>query len=382
MPMLVVAYLNFITWGSVFETSYGNPLNFVNIQIVAAVALLGVLVWLASRKRLRSKVTLSFGAIASVAVIGLAWKRVSFFLNSLYARVFDMALEPTDTKVTYKRALLQSSPFLILSLFSVLYVPNDRRRRVFLCVVAMAYVNIFLYSTLAQHGGGDETYSMRYFMESIPFLTVLSLYSVKNIFGQLRGRGWFLASFLFAAVTLAYLQDGNVIYSLDRVMRVMPPIVSLLTAATCIIYIKTGSHRGLAVVLLTVSLAMSFVFSYADWRVNREYSKNAGSLEAKLEESVTDNSAVFVNKRALSGLLVPAKMSKRVRIVVTSFDGRNDAPELVGFYVNRSVQVYYLDLGGVEENWLLFFGNISSGYEEGRVSGIHVTSRENPEVFG
>ena len=357
-PLFAIAWIGYISYGSPFETGYGNIFEFIGLKYVLLFSMIIVGVYLYATRKVSNRTALIACAVLGVLALVIAWDQVLVIGSALYARLFDMGLDPTDIKVSYKKALLQSSPFLVLSAFCLLYVPKDSKRRMYLLMAVFSLLTIAYYSTRS-HGGSDETYSMRYFMEAIPFLTVLSVHSFSRMFKRLDRLEYVAVSAAFALTAFAYLRDGNVIFSVSQVMRSLPAVAALMTFASCIVYLRTGRYRLLCVVLVAVCVAMSFSFQYSDWKVLGWYTGAIKDLEGKLSKAVADDSAVFVRTRTYAVLFAPAKMEKRVRVVVTSTDGMADAEGLVDFYARRGVAAYYLNINYEDAEWLSFMGNLS-----------------------
>jgi hypothetical protein len=399
VPLAAISLINLYSFGSVFETGYGNPMDFIKGQFeaglgrssgssnVSYIILLTPLVFCYLLARggkldlMRHRRLIAVAAVAIILIIGFEY--LVTLASHFYSRVFDMSLEPTLTKVKYKRALLQSTPFLILSALTVLYLPKGRKKWILVSMIAMAYLNILLYSMLSQHGGADETYTMRYLMGSIPFLAILSVFSLNGLLNPLRGRELALMAIVFTLMSYVYLSDGNILYSMNRLLRTTPSMLSLLTFATAIIYHKTGGHRMLLTVLVAVSLAISFSYAYSDFKVVKWYSLALNDIQSKIAGAIADDSAVFVEKRTQATLFAPAKMGKRVRVAVSSMDDGVHTPALVDYYVKRDIPVYYLNINDLDVEWLSFFGNISTKYEQGKVEPLNArTVYDSPIVLG
>ena len=378
VPLFLIALIDLYMYGSVFETGYGspygNPLDFLRVRYVIPCVLLAAGYMLLRKRKVDYRGLLPVIALLGLLVVALSWGQITAFLTQFYARIFDMSLEPTVTKVTYKKALLQSTPFLILSVLSFLHMTPGKKRRILLSIISMAYLNVFLYSGLTQHGGSDETFSMRYLMTSVPFLVILSVYSFDRLVGSVKRRESALMAAAFILVAFLYLRDGNILYSTNRLLRALPSMLSLLTLATGVIYLKLKGSRQLFIALFAACLAVSFSYSYSDWLIMGWYSKAVYDVESKIADAIADESAVFVSQRTDAVLLVPAKMHKRVRVAVASMDDRVHTPALVEYYVKNGIPVYYLNVNDHDEEWLGFFGNISRGYDGGEVQSLNAVA--------
>jgi hypothetical protein len=373
IPLFIVSWINFVTYGDIFESGYGNPLNYVNpIYLVIASLAVAVYYWIKKNKiSLNSWVMLVVCAILVVSIFFM-WDKVVFLVTSFYARMFDMSLEPTSHEVSYKKGLFQASPFLILSFLIFYFIPKGIKGRLFIFMLLLAGFNIFFFLTRHHHGGLDETYSMRYFMESIPYLVILSVYSFERLFKKIKKSEIIIMILVFVTVSFLYLREGHVLYSLKDIMRVLPAVISLLTLASCMIYLKFKLHRRLALILIAVMLAISLSFSYADWKVLRTYLSMVESLTNELEANIVDDSAVFVRKRSHAILFTPLKTSKRVRLVVGEMFNHKDTPGLVDFYVKEDIPVYYLNLYDKDKDWITYFNNLSARYDDGKVNSVNV----------
>jgi hypothetical protein len=376
IPLIAIGLIDYVSYGDFFETGYGNPTNFVKIKYLAIIPLLAGAYWLYNKRALGYRGFLAVSGIATVVLMAMFWDQVVFMATSVYGKVFNMDFDPGNDTVTYKKALLQSSPFLVLSAFSLMYIRRDRIGSIVGFMLALSMINILFYSTFS-HGGSDETYSMRYFIESVPFLVILSVMSFSRLFGKLNGWEYCLFAVILVVISYLYLHYGEVVYSTDHFVRALPTLISLLCLGSLVMHARWGNQRALTFILLSVALAMAFSFSVADWLLQQKYNGLAYNLESQITRALPYDSAVFVSSRMTAIVLAPAKMSKHVRVAVSGIDGGADVPALVDIYVKRGIPVYYLNLNNENIGWPEFFGNISANYSQGKVTRIDAMAKWN-----
>jgi len=375
IPLVAVAVINYLMFSDVFETSYGPVLKYVKVQYLLLLLPLLFCLWLLKKRKISRFAAFFASAVVFAAFALFFWDKFVFFTSSFYARLFDLRFDPTDVKTVHKKALLQSSSFLILSAFSVLLVKKGLKRAVVYSMAAAAFLTIVFYST-SSHGGQDETLSMRYFMEAVPFLVILSALSIQDMFGRFSPKELVGMSTVLSGIALFFASDGNFIYTTDVLVRSIPSVAALLLLMFCILFLKTRRFRAVCLCLLAVSLGMSLAFAYSDWKTIRWYSMSSNNFEYQIAGLVRDDSAVFVDKRTDVAILMPLKMSKRVRVAVTDMDGSKTAGALVGYYVRKNVTVYYLDVNDNSPDLVRRFQNFSTSYPPGSVNPIVVKANQ------
>jgi hypothetical protein len=358
IPAIAIMLINISSFGSPFETGYNwavvKPYHVVLMGLV-----LGSF-WLMATGRVRHRgFPVGLAVLAAIATF-FFWETVLKFFEAFYGRVFNMDLDPSGIKVYNKKALLQSSPFLILSAVSLAYIARDPNKRILGALAFAGVLNLAFYSTYS-HGGADETISMRYFLESVPYLMVLSAYSFDRLIGKMRASELIAFAAVAAAILAAFLSNGDVVYSTKPAFRGMPAVLSLMLLATCIIRTRYGGHRALCIMLVAGCVGISCAYGYADWKVVRSTKSYANDIESGLVGAVQDNSAVFVFLPQDAVLFTQAKIAKNVRLHIGFYDN-SVTPQLVEYYVGRGIPVYYFSFNNrsVDESWASVFGNAST----------------------
>ncbi|MFH0861743.1 MAG: glycosyltransferase family 39 protein [Candidatus Altiarchaeota archaeon] len=368
IPVIAILWINLICFGDAFETGYGNFLMIAKPAYLGAAAMALACYWLYATKRV------GIPALAIVACIiglfGLAFYSDALmnYVQSFLASVFDLSYHPSGMWVVYKKALLQSSPFLILSALSVFYLRQDNRKPVLMLLFFASFLIIAYYAAFS-YGGADETYSMRYFMESAPFLVVLSMLVAERIFQGITRVEWALFGAVFLLVAAVYLRDGLLIFSLDPLVQSVPAMlsISLLAASWC--YLRFGRLRSLAGLLLALCLAVSLAHSYGEWSIVNTKREVGVQVFAALADAVADDSAVFVDEQPYATLFLKAKTSKRVRVLVVEYQPAVTS-DLVDYYVKGGIPVYFLNLNNRSAWFNEYFRNLSTAYGAKKVIPI------------
>lgn len=199
----VLSYTNHIKFGSYMPFSYDtqNPAGHANFKpmylylMLAAAALLAS-VWGAVRLHRNGKLPpvkwlLLAGVAALALVVALIPDWVVAFLYGFNLTVVDFASKPLDATISasasrtagggfmylgeYKRALLQSAPFVslltLLALQTKLKTPA--REWAWLCWLALVPAAFIFFFSLLRWDGGFA-YHMRYYIPALPFLAMIA----------------------------------------------------------------------------------------------------------------------------------------------------------------------------------------------------------------
>ncbi|MBD3387394.1 MAG: hypothetical protein GF416_00385 [Candidatus Altiarchaeales archaeon] len=351
LPAIFLGYLNQKMFGSFLETSYpSEKANFYLTAGVLASALCFAAVELLRRRDFRVedvdfRLLMIVSALAILAISSFSPGRLA--LTRAYGMLFDMKHVP-DYTGDFKKALLQSTPFITVAALAP-YLMVKRRFPVapMLFITALSLAQILL-SLRISGGGADETYSLRYFIDCLPFIALLSAYSISVLAGYLSRRELAYHAFLFLAFTGYLLASGDRLYSVGP-SRLIPTALSVGLIASSAALLNLPRMRQLTVILLVLSVSYSASVAYADLRVLRLYKDLVWQTSLELDEHIIDDSVIVYSLTREYPYFAYPKLHKRVRLVAAYMDAGLTLPEVLEYYHKRGSHIYVSGRGG--EAW-------------------------------
>lgn len=382
LPLALVLSINYLIFGGV--TVGYSALDYPSYWHFALLSTLFFVLW-SAYPRLRVKfsrmrifmfflvIVLSMLVLLQIADSNWAGK-FEKSLKVVYAEVVDMWSFPL---VDYFRrmSLLQAAPFLVLAFFGVIKALGEDKRPVFLFVVFSLAEIVFFSSIVGIYGSG--TFTMRYFLESVPFLAALSLYASFDSLKRVRpycvwiyGAVFFLMLFAFIAVN-----GGS---SLFAFYRALPLVLVVYLLVLHPLRRVSRPMEALYVSFLVVALSYSFyisIFELAVSRVSREF---MGEVYAGLCRVMSGDSLIVYNTYTDIVKLAPVRLCASPRFALVRLNETGKAGGLVEFYLKRGVPVYVID-EGQEQGWGSFEGELKLKYNHTNVVESNVTlTRLNP----
>ncbi len=335
IPATVLAYMNYSFYGSVFETSY--PTTAVNYLIYVIAALL---VLCCAALTLSRKIVLSPKSV--VVLASLALLALSFFeptrelMLKFIGQVFDMRYMPGYIGA-YKRGLLQSVPYLVLSVFAYPVLSKKIGGKATSLVFVFAFSQILI-SPFTSAGGWDETYGMRYLLDSVPYLVLLSFIAASDILQSFTGRDFLLLIVVSLLFCIFLLSSINHLFAYSGVYHHLPALLYFgLFVATAI---KKPFIRWFFPLLLVLCVSYSVCVAFGDYWVLHLYRGGVSATSQNIADSVSNNSVIVYAKYSDYPLFAPAKTKKLVRLVMPSNDGGADLDGIIRHYNDIGVPVY------------------------------------------
>ncbi len=290
--------------------------------------------------------------ILLIALVAFFFEPVRLIFIYFLSKVFYLDLLPSGVApVFFKRALFQSTPFLALSLLApFLMVRSGIDRGLAYLLFAVAFFEPFVYSSVYAHGGSDETFGMRYFLDGVPYLAVLSVYVMSRIYTRVSRPGVAVS----VALSLLLARDmafNNEVYS-GLFYRALPVAFALLLLAIGTLALKSKSYPTAFMLVLFLSVSYSASVAFSDYYISFSWRSGYNDASEILLSNVKDGSALFYYRREEAVTLDYVKLYKDVRIVAASVDGGKDTARMLRFYNSRGIPIYVNALGNSAwANW-------------------------------
>ncbi|MFH1054846.1 MAG: hypothetical protein V1744_01995 [Candidatus Altiarchaeota archaeon] len=378
IPAVALAYLNLTSFGSVVETSY--PSHVVWYILALAVPLLAAIVFAVHRVKAGSKP--SSGHIkSSVVILAFVLLLLCFFeptkliLIKLYAKVFDMALMP-DYPGLYKKALLQSVPYLILAVLGPYFMLKRRFNVPLVALLTSFALAEVALSPFISAGGWDETYSMRYFLESLPFLVLFAAYSMGVLLRSLSRMELVFSAIVFLVFAAYLLSSGENIYLSDGLIRNIPMLIYVVLLVSASAYLKFTQVRPILLLFLILSVSYAASIAYADLHVMEVVKGTVWGTSVQVAEQVPNDSVIIFSKKGEYPYLATVKLSKRVRLVTSFIDEGGDLPNLMRHYSDRGIPIYINNMNGI------LWRNVTSNFVvENNMSNVYFLEYKAPMLL-
>jgi len=353
LSALPLAFYNAYTFGSVIETGYDMPVFPILLILLPVLAF--TVLWgdISARFPVVRAVSgwcrrHAFDMLLVLPFLVLFFEPVRLVVVYFVSKVFYMDIMPSGlTPTVLKRALLQSTPYLLLSVIAPFFMRvRGFNRGLVMFISAVALCEPLLFSFTYSHGGSDETLGMRYFLDSLPFILILSVYAMSRVYIPVSGPAVVVSVAL--SLLLAWGMAWNdQVYS-GFLYRLLPVILSVLLLISGLMSFRLRTFSTVFVLLLLLSIAFSSSVAFSDHYLISRWRAESHMAESILLSSLKDDSAFFYYLKE-EGLHVEyVKLYKRVRMVVEVIDGGNDTIRLVEFYNSRGVPVYINAMGNME----------------------------------
>ena len=381
LPALgVLAWTNFVKFGSLSPFSYGatssnslvSPERYLPLFVLGACGLLALYVvtrpraatWF-QRRWLLAAAAVAVIAVLAVAILPPLQQTLSRLILGLHALVFDMrafpieegwirrAIQRTESGGMstpfhgWKKALLQSSPFLVLWILPVVALirrPQDRFVLFLLFLAAAGPILIFSYAVW--HGGSPI--NMRYFLGALPFAVILAAYGWRDLAVGLSAR-WCFWLFALGVATLIgaslLTTDPRFAERTEDIVYLIPLVLAAVLALSVVAWLllPKGLARvagGLAIVGAVLAFVWSGVIAYIyDYPRTYVIRLHSAQLAALAEQQVAPDSLVFLP----SYFPFSAFFEKdRVRLAAPFIDDYQDFEALmtVNFEAGRKVYIW------------------------------------------
>jgi hypothetical protein len=351
VPGLVfLAISNYARWDTWFPLTYGPAQDgprYVAFGLAGVSAIM--LAWLATRARLlgwlsqrRKLVVLAaFSALIGYLIILPTAPR------GLLAIVADLRARPIEPNVfvdnralsffgDFKKALLQSCPFLILAVLPVVDAIRGRRERIAVAWLACIPVSLIgFYGTFSWHGGIGI--NLRYLLPALPFLSILAAWGLRDLASRATPH-WPLFAASGAAATLAayafLLPDA--FESRCWFLLSAPLMIAALVLIGARAHAPRAATTAMTLAALGVAWSIASTVHDAMWSQRvREHNHSSSVLAAAL---LPEDALVFVMMPEPFYGIVEYKPS--TRIAISSVDNYRDAARIARHELERGRRVF------------------------------------------
>jgi len=335
IPAIFILYSNLVRFGNPFFTGYKN----------------------------------SEGGYAFAVLNGI-WEQIAgFFLlvyryvfdSTQFNQIFDFVLQPTQYEFGITKALLQSSPYLILAIFALCYFKtkdpkdNAKNRKIYGVFWVLTLLNILYYCARWHHGGAQL--SMRYFSESLPFLVILSAITASALLAQTgfrNNRVLLLPVFASAIVILFF--NISVYDSMEVTLMHLSTASAIIMGVICILlhFPKITNHMGKWIyiafcIFFVVALLLSFSINFFDFQRDQDSRSYSFTVYSEVNDHIGNNSVIFTYGPT-AWRIAPVKENKDIVIANVMHDEGLHLPDIInGFKDSRDI---YFVTTKIHSSWL------------------------------
>jgi len=378
--------LNYSFSGNLLKTGYNNDSESIRFQIdlipyLFVSSLVAFTVYAVARRAHR-KLALPAVALALALLLTTAYaldpqflKKTTDSIRIVYAEVYDIQSHPLGDVTPIKKSLLQASPILVLSIFAGARMRGRIRDGNILLLAAPAVTLTLFYSCFYNVHGGQTPF-MRYLLESVPYLAIMSAYTIKEWkcikFDKNDLLTFGFMTILFISLSMASNIDRSLITAYDRNL---PHLLTITLLAAGLLRTKAGPVIVSTLVLAAMAFGLSVNINDS---VYTKVSRESNTLMVNELENIRNDSVLVIADNIdyiTAGLI---KVNKDVRIVDASADNASDAPAIIKYYYNRGTPVYILYSNKTDE-YPMFINSISKAYDntviDGRYTKIYLLVR-------
>ncbi|MBU0761994.1 MAG: hypothetical protein KKD39_03130 [Candidatus Altiarchaeota archaeon] len=364
MPAILLAGLHYNFYGSIFEAGYyqheyDEGMSFIYLPIGLAI------LYLAYRKGLIKKRQVNLRNIVTVflllILIGLFFEPTRTKILQFFCRVFNMAYFPGKEGFK-KKALFQSIPYLTLIFFGWKTMWKKTGKKLALTISAYALAILF-FTPFMPFSGEDETQTLRYLIDSLPFLTMVAAYAVEEIYQKNRFC-WkeFTITFLAA---IYFLYTAGIFYQTHPYYSLAWIIYTSIFAIAYLILCRRIDLRRVFTVILALAVAYSFnvsIVSFKAMHIHRMESYGAGTYIA---QSIENRSVIIYPEDYNLPILVYSKLEKDTRLMFTKMDMGQSLNKSIEYYSKNKYNIYLTKVA--TNDW---FENVTKYVNSRNITGI------------
>lgn len=374
--LAALSLTNYSKFGMFAPLSVGGPSIFGEVApfpaaLATILGILLVIVWLVSRSSVdlfdwNNQKKFAIGLL-SLLVLALAIPYTRNILlkeaSQAYTMIVDLRIldlsivKPALTRsagggVVYiggqKKALLQSLPYLVILLIPLLKMVHGDSDFSRLCILAIVPVAFVVFFTHYNDNGG-LCLNLRYLLPILPFTSILTAYTLRDLFRQTDRKFHFITFELIGLVTafIFFLFTRRIFITIDQqefpiliIPLILAGLLTLLLATRVVSKRETWKLiPAVAVVVFFIALEwaglMAFFYDFPHHRQQRIQNFTFGGEVAQIIPS----DSIFFTYPYIDGVLRLID-SKRVRIAFPGQDGFRDVPKLVAFHLNAGRRVF------------------------------------------
>jgi len=365
IPISYLLLIHQYAFGNIFETNYGNILSLLssNMEYVYLPLLILMLIVVAyfhkkyglNREYLIALLVLFFISVLTLQMIGINLiERIESSAKILYYEIVDMTPLSDNVQFRYKKSLLQSDPIFILAILSPFLIRKKTQREMTHLFISIILIDIFFFSTRMHHGGGG--YNMRYLLETVPFLTLLSSYTIYCFISRLgtkeflnRNRIIIYASlFLITIISIIILSvDENVNLGLNFYSKFSLILTAILFISFYLYFfvkldrIYKKKLKSILLALLVISYSCCFLMSFHDLAAAFANRNMSYEITNDIGNIIKNNSAIIYFHHVDVIPVAPVKLEKNVRVAYCKNISKiNETLRLIDFWLDNDIDVY------------------------------------------
>ncbi|MFC2154462.1 ArnT family glycosyltransferase [Candidatus Altiarchaeota archaeon] len=347
IPIFFLVVYNIVYFHHPFTTGYGNVLILAanNLGLFAGFLILGIVLYALRKsfyfKQHRGLQIFSTLCLLSVLVIiGYSTGLLQSFLLQFIQKIVFTNINPEN--FLDKKALLQSTPYLVLALFTPLSLRRGNQRDLLALLSALALAGIIFYASKSL-GGLEESLGIRYLLETVPFLVLLSVYTVAKVAPRPSNKTFALSLFLLIISLLFFINKPFILYPLEVGLSAFTPVfLSVAVSGAFLLAYWKKVFTNYFVMFLALSLSFSTAIAYADAVVMKRYRDETASISQMLDDAIENDSVILINSFGDEGLFYNSKITKKIRLITVSRDNGIDTQRIVEYYSRRDKKIYTL----------------------------------------
>ena len=347
MPLGAIAYFNNRFFGSAMTFGYQSDyigelaLSFFGLSVIGAGALIA---WrrgmrpALGRAHMIAAVFLVIGAVLFIpAVSHIFFKLISV---SVYRNI--------GLDITYKKALLQSIPYLILVPLGLLTLKDRAGYKMAAFIGGHCIAQICMMMVMS-FGGWEESLGMRYLLESVPFLIAAAAFGMARLLGDIGRRDLSFAAAVCAAATFL-LADIESIHVTGGWLYAVPSDISIGLLASGLGMGRDKRIMPVFVAFLALSISYSAAVGYTDLRTMGITKNLVWKTFQRIDAGIPDGSVVVYPHNGEYPYVAPLKLEKDVTLVTAYVDRGASLPDIVFHYTAQGENIYFKE--NPDEAWI------------------------------
>ncbi|VVB54753.1 Uncharacterised protein [uncultured archaeon] len=283
--------------------------------------------------------------VAAAALYSPARNGIVKSAQVLYAETIDIQTYPDDPPPTFKKALLQSAPYIAALPAAIILLTRKRALNAQTTyLIALGLMPVVFYSLRVNSHGG-ATFTMRYFLEGLPYLVAFSVIPLIDALRTFRIPPAILLSsatavFIISAATAPLLFVNSTGELNASYIHTYPLLLAALTFTSTLIFVLRQNRT--TATLLTLIFLTSFAYSFtADQTDLQTDLKNRADQNAATKEIcglIPNGSLLLINTQIDALEAAPAKTCTQTDII--KYTTKEEVTQILDEYLNNGRPAY------------------------------------------
>lgn len=297
--LALMSVTNYLRWDSLSPLSYGpagpaQVAKFAGFAIAAVVV--AALAWFASRPRALDRLRrhakpIAFGLLALV-LVALVVPPGQKLVRGVLALAVDLRLRPGSSEPLlyfsgFKRALLQTAPFLVLAMVPL--VRASEKRWELRWLAALPALLLAFYGSSAWHGG--LALNMRYLLPALPLLCILVAYGLRELVAG--ARVWPAAAAAGAAAVAYMIALPSAFSAREHFVLTLPLVLAVVAVAAVIAWLRRPGLAPVARIVVGVALGWSAAATVHDAMWSRDVRAWNHRVATQVEPHIAPGALLF-----------------------------------------------------------------------------------------